>query len=148
MSAIIQFMSKKKHKQHNPGQVIFPANHPNPPQQHEIDVAYILARYYRTTVEFLIPIDDFKRKSADIKMFGIQWEIKSPVGGSKSTIQNQFRRGAKQSKNIILDVRRTKLKYEIAQKRVRFELQKHPHLNKIILVENLKNFVNVVEIQN
>ena len=143
----MHFMPKKKIKQQNPGQVIFPVNHPNPPQQHEIDVAYILASHYRTTVEFLIPVDDFKRKSADIKMLGIQWEIKSPVGGSKSTVQNQFRRASKQSKNIVLDIRRIKLKHEIAQKRVRFELQKHPHINKVILVENIKNFVNVIEIQ-
>jgi hypothetical protein len=59
-------MGKKKRKQNNQGQVIIPGNHPNPPLPHEVDTALVLARYYQTTVEFLIPVDDYKRKSADI----------------------------------------------------------------------------------
>ena len=90
-SGIIFIMRKKNHRKINLGQVIIPAGHPNPPEPHEVEVAYILARYYHVTVEFLIPVDDYKRKSADIVMLGVEWEIKSPHGASKSTIGNQFR---------------------------------------------------------
>ena len=134
----------KNRKQSNSGQVIIPSGHPNPPMPHEVDVALILSRHYQTTVEFLIPVDDNKRKSADIKMLGTLWEVKSPTGGSKATIQNQFRRASKQSKNIVLDIRRIKLKHEIIEKRVLFELQQHSNLKKVILVEKSEN---VVEIQ-
>jgi hypothetical protein len=125
-------MFKKKCKQPNPGMVIIPANHPNPPESHEIDAAYILARHYRTTVDFLVPADDYKRKSADIVMLNVQWEIKSPTGDSKSTIRNQFRRASLQSKCIIIDSRRTKLKFKDVEKSVLFEVKNRPYIKKLL----------------
>ena len=111
-------MGKKKSKRENTSNVVIPNNHPNPPEPHEIDIAMILSRHYQTTVEFMVPVDDYKRKSADIIMLGVEWEIKSLNGDSKSTIGNQFRNASRQAKNIILDSRRTKLEYEIIEKRV------------------------------
>jgi len=83
-------MAKKKRKQINPGLVTIPVGHPSPPEPHEVDAAMILARHYKCAVEFLAPVDDYKRKTADIVMLGVLWEIKSPIGASKSTIGNQF----------------------------------------------------------
>jgi len=137
-------MIKKKDKQLNLGQVIIPASHPNPPEPHEVNAAYVLARHYQSTIEFLIPVDDYKRKSADISMFGVEWEIKCPTGKSKYTIQEQFRRASKQAKNIIIDTRRTKLKYNIIEKSVFFELRKRPSIKKVVLINK---FEKVVEIQ-
>ena len=131
---IIRPMGKKKNKRVNSGQVIIPAGHPNPPEPHEVDAAMVLARHYQTTIEFIVPVDDYKRKSADIVMLGVQWEIKSPTGKSKYTIQEQFRRASKQAKNIIIDSRRTKLKYEDIENSVFFELRKRPYINKVILI--------------
>ena len=91
---IILSMMKEKVKQLNLGQVIIPASHPNPPEPHEVSAAIVLARHYQTTVEFLMPIDDYRRKTADIAMLGLEWEIKSPTGSSKYTIQKQFRRAS------------------------------------------------------
>ena len=128
-------MVKKKDKQMNLGQVIIPVGHPNPPEPHEVDAAMVLARHYQTTVEFLVPIDDYKRKSADILMFSMEWEVKSPTGKSKYTIQEQFRRASKQAKNIIIDTRRTKLKHDFIEKSVYFELEKRPYIKKVILID-------------
>jgi hypothetical protein len=33
-------------------------------------------------------VDDYKRKTPDIVMQGIEWEMKSPSGKSKNTIGN------------------------------------------------------------
>jgi len=128
-------MAKKKDKQINHGQVIIPVGHPNPPEPHEVDAAYVLARHYQTTVEFLVPVDDYKRKSADIVMLGVAWEIKCPTGVSKSTIRNQFRRASRQSKNIIIDLRRTKLKYKSIEKEVLFQIKERPYIKKVILID-------------
>jgi len=135
------FMSKSKNKQVNPGQVIFPVNHPDPPQQHEIDVAYILARHFRTAVEFLIPVYDYKRKSADIVMLGVEWEIKCPTGTAKTTIGAQFKRASKQAKNIIIDTRLTKLKYEDIEKTVLTEMKKRSAIKKVILIDKSQKVV-------
>jgi len=137
-------MGKKKDKQQNSGKIIIPANHPNPPEPHEVDAAMALAYHYHCTVEFLIPVDDYKRKTADVVMLGVEWELKCPIGASKATIENQFRRASKQAKNIIIDTRRTKLEYEIIEKRVLFELHKRPSMKKVILIDKCKK---VIELQ-
>jgi len=137
-------MTKKTKMQKNVGKVILPTKHPNPPEQHEIDISYVLAEYYNCDVEFLLPIDDFKRSTADIVMLDVRWELKCPTGASQSTIQNQFRRAKKQAKNIIIDTRRTKLPYETIEKRVRVEIKNHPKMKRIILIDK---FEKVIEIQ-
>jgi len=135
-------VGKKKHK-NDIGQVIIPADHPNPPEPHEVDVAFILARHYQDTVEFLIPIDDYKRKSADIIMLGVEWEIKCPHGTSKSTIGNQFRFASKQSKNIIVDTRLTRLDYMSIENSVLYEIKKRPTIKKVILIDKHKNVIEI-----
>ena len=140
-------MVNKKSKQLNPGQVIIPASHPNPPEPHEIDAAWVLAHYYRCTVEFLIPVDDYMRKTADIIMLGVEWEMKSPIGNSKATIENQFRRASRQSKNIVIDTRRTTLEYDRIEKMLLLEMNKRPIIKRVILIKkSATNSANVIEI--
>ena len=140
-------MAKKKKKRINSGQVIIHSGHPNPPEPHEIEAAYILSRHYQCTVEFLIPVDDYKRKSADVLMLGVEWEMKSPIGASKATIENQFRRASKQARNIIIDTRRTMLDYDSIEKTVLFELKKRPSMKKVKKVIFIDKSEKVVEIQ-
>ena len=136
-------MKKKKGKQLISGQVVIPVGHPNPPEPHEIDVAMLLARHYKTTVEFLIPIDDYKRKTADMITLGVAWEIKCPKGSSKYTIQSQFRRASKQAKNIIIDTRRTKLDYESIEKQVLFEVKNRPAIKKLIILDKFERVIEI-----
>jgi len=138
-------MAKKKRKQKNPGQVIIPVGHPNPPDENEVDAAKVLAQHYKCVVEFLIPVDDYLRKTADINMLSIEWELKCPIKDSKSTIQNLFRRASKQAKNIIVDTRHTKLKYEVIEKRVRFEITKRPYIKKVILIDKFEKIIVIKE---
>jgi len=136
-------MAMKKRKQKNNGQVIISTDHPNPPELHEIEAAWILARHYQCTVEFLTPLDDYKRKTADIAMLGIQWEMKSPIGTSKSTIENQFRRASKQSRNIVIDTRRTTLEDKEIEKSVLRETRKHSAMKKVILINKFEKVVEM-----
>ena len=142
-------MSKKKRKIENLGKVITPVGHPNPPEPHEVEVATILARHYQTTVEFIVPVDDYKRKSADIIMLGVEWEIKSPTGTSKATIENQFRRASKQqAKNIVIDTRRTILDYDSIVRSVLFAMKERPSMrkvNRIIIIDKSENVVAIKE---
>ena len=136
-------MFKKKGRQVNPEQVIIPAGHPNPPEPHEVDAAWLLASHYHTTVQFLIPVDDYMRKSADVVMLGVQWEIKSPKGDSKTTIGNQFQFATKQSKRIILDTRRTKLDYEYIVKKVLIEIKKRSSIKKVVLIDKSGKIIEI-----
>jgi hypothetical protein len=128
----------KKHNKLNPGQVIISARHPNPPEPHEIEVAQILARHFSTTVEFLVPVDDYKRKTADVTMDKTEWEIKSPHGNSKSTVHHQIGRASKQSKYIVFDGRRTSLSDETLIGRIRVEMKERRSIKRILLSQKLQ----------
>jgi len=90
----------------------------------------VLANHYQCTVEFLIPVDDYKRKTADVKMLGVEWEIKCPTGMSKSTIRNQFRRASGQSKCLIIDLL--------------YQIKERPYIKKVILIDKS---IKVIEIE-
>ena len=79
-----------------------------PPEKHELRAA----RYFANLgydIEFIPPsnIPDIHRP--DILMQGKEWEIKSPQGKGKHTIEQNYRKAAKQSKFIIFDLRRCPL---------------------------------------
>lgn len=76
------------------------------PEDHELSAALILAAYFKTDATFLRPRS---RKTSDVEINGTKWEIKSPRGNSKKTIENNLRAARKQSRNIVLDLRRIKL---------------------------------------
>ena len=134
-------------KQKNRGQVIIPDNHPNPPLPHEVNMAPVLAQHYQTVIEFIVPLDDYKRKSADIKMLGVEWELKCPTGTSRRTIEHQFRRASKQAKNIIIDTRRTTLEFEEIEKKVLFEMKERPSMKRVQRVILIDKFEKIIEIK-
>ena len=82
-----------------------------------------------------MPVDDYMRKTADIIMLGVEWEMKSPIGNSKATIENQFRRASKQSKHIVIDTRRTTLEYDRIEKMLLLEMNKRPIIKRVILIK-------------
>lgn len=44
----------------------------------------------------------------DLKMNGLKWEMKAPLGEGKYLMANTIQRAVKQSQNVIVDLRRTK----------------------------------------
>lgn len=76
------------------------------PKDHELSAALILAYHFKTDVIFLRPE---RKKTPDIDIKGTKWEIKSPRGNGKKTIDNNLRAAHKQSRNVVLDLRRSKL---------------------------------------
>jgi len=60
-------------------------------------------------VELIPPSNTPKAKTPDFIMDGKAWEMKSPQGSSRVTIEHAFKRAARQSENIIIDLRRTKI---------------------------------------
>jgi len=60
-------------------------------------------------IELIRPSNMPKMKTPDFNMLGKSWEAKSPQGKNLTTIEHAFKRAAKQSENIILDLKRTKI---------------------------------------
>lgn len=84
------------------GRIIIPAG--RKPWPHELRVAEILAAAGHM-VEFL---PETSLKTADIRLDGVEYEIKSPFTNKPDKLERNLKRALKQSKNIIFDSSRTK----------------------------------------
>lgn len=114
-----------------------------PPEPHEIEVAWILARHYSTVVEFLRPVEGYKLKTADLVMNGVIWELKSPTGKGRTTVPNQFKRGTKQSKHIIFDARRTRLDEDSVLMQVRREARMRKSVKAVLFISKTGTVIEI-----
>lgn len=74
--------------------------------KHEKIAVDYLAAVLSYDVTFIVPDRRKGRKTPDIEMLGLLWEIKSPRGKRSRTIENNLRLALLQSPNIVLDLRR------------------------------------------
>jgi len=98
------------------GRIIIP--HGAIPEKHELETAKIFTELGKD-VEFLPPSYSKGVYSPDVLINGQRWEIKSPCGNSKRTIENNYRQAQKQSQNVIFDLRRIKIDERIAIAKVK-----------------------------
>ena len=79
-----------------------------PPDKSEFAVAKYFADLGKDIV-FIPPSAIPGQHRPDVFMDGVEWEIKCPEGSSKRTIENAIRTAVRQSKSIIIDLRRIQL---------------------------------------
>ena len=103
-------------------------------EQHELDVAKVLNKLGKD-VEFILPSRVKFSRTPDIKMDGLLWEIKSPKGSSSRTIENNLRCALKQSKNIIIDLRRIKIDETKAISQIKEKFIKIKTIKNIIIIK-------------
>ena len=95
-------MSQKKYVVH------FEDTGKSRPRSHEEEAAKLVANFFKSNIIFL------RRRSSKtpdlyILKTNVRWELKSPLGGGKHTVQNNLRGVDSQSENVILDLTRSKL---------------------------------------
>lgn len=112
-------------------EVIIKTSLPDRPEDHELSAALILAAHFKTDVIFLRPES---RRTPDLEINSMRWEIKSPRGDGKKTIDNNLRAARKQSHNIVIDLRRMKQHQQKVISRINFYLSAGPHKFKKILI--------------
>ena len=69
-------------------------------------------------IELIPPSNSPKAKTPDFMMGGVAWEMKSPQGKSKSSLEHLFKKATKQSENIIIDLTHSRMKEKVALKEV------------------------------
>lgn len=77
-------------------------------EKHEYDTILFLTTL-GYDIELIPPTNTPKSKTPDFIMKGKAWEMKSPQGKSKTTIEHTFKKAVKQSENIVIDLVRTKM---------------------------------------
>jgi hypothetical protein len=114
--------------------VIIPTNVKPYPEDHEVSAAAILADHFQSDIIFAKR--HLNSPTADLRVAttGIAWEVKSPKGNSKRTIQNNLRLADNQSENVVMDMRRSKMYYGTALSRIRHELGKAHKIMRLLVI--------------
>lgn len=111
--------------------IIIPTNINPRPERFEIEAASIAAEYLGTDATFIVRETN---RTPDCEIGGVEWEIKSPVGKSKHTIETQLKRASKQAANVIIDARRCKLHIARIRNQLRYHGAIKKHILRILLI--------------
>lgn len=85
-------------------------------------------------IELIPPVNSYMVKSADFIMLGLEWEMKSPIGGSRSTMEHVFQKASKQAENIVIDLRRTKVDDVVAVSILERRFRNSKRVKKMIVI--------------
>ena len=115
--------------------VITPIDIKPQPNIYEQEVARILAHKFQSDILFVSPRYSLHTPDIQIVNTGEFWEIKNIQGNGKNTIEDNLKRAAKQSCNVVISLLRTKMTQTQAIARIRYFLN-HPHgsIKKVILI--------------
>ena len=119
------------------GRIIVPRN--ATPNQREMRVASILVETGHDV--YFIPRRIIK--TPDIWFMGREWEIKSPEGKTKRTIENCIRHALKQSCNIIIDLSVIGIEQEKAIREVRRQNKLAKGKHRIMIVTRAGGMVKL-----
>lgn len=108
-------------------------------EDHELAVARILA-CTGNDVKF-IPAST--TKTPDIHFCGLDWEIKSPVGSSSRTVENNFRHALTQSKNVIIDLSRIKRPEECCIRDVKRQLDILRNIGAVLVITKARKIIRL-----
>lgn len=108
-------------------EVIVPTNIKPLPDKYEMAVARILAQKFQSNIKF---VECGSTKTPDVQVLSTEkyWEIKNIKGDGKLTIEDNLRKAAKQSDNIVISLLRSSMTPEKATSHIRWYL-KHARAN-------------------
>lgn len=112
------------------------------PEDHEIQTALFL-RSQGKQVTFLAPTNRPNTKTPDILMDEKKWEIKSPRSAGSRTIEHAVRSAARQSENIIIDLRRFKLSSDKAIAQIKFHSLKRTNIKRILVITHKEELLDI-----
>ena len=121
--------------------IVIEAQISDSPKDHEFAAAIVIAKYFRSDVTFIRPA---VFRTPDFEVKGVRWELKSPMGNSSRTIENNMRAVRKQSTNIIIDLGRIKIHQRRSVARIQFFLSKPNQFKKVLVATKAQK---VIEIQ-
>lgn len=102
------------------------------PEEYEITATKILAEYFEADIKMVKRREN--AKTADLKIKNTFWELKSPTGDGKHTMQNNLRKADNQSQKIVIDLRRCKMNERRAISRLKYELARAHRVEKLLVI--------------
>lgn len=115
--------------------VIIPIDMQPYPNVYEEKVARILARKFQSDILFVPPINALHTPDLQVINTKKFWEIKNIRGNGKNTIEDNLKKAAKQSRNIVISLFQSKMTPTQAAARIRYFLSRpHRNIKQIILI--------------
>ncbi len=111
-----------------------------PPENNEMEAAKYFADLGKN-IKFLKPSSIPNQHTPDIRMDGLEWEIKIPTGNGKRNIEYNFRKAITQSKNIIFDLRHVRIPEKQCITQLEKEFTSRPYLNKLYVIKKSSELV-------
>lgn len=105
----------------------------HPPLAHEFLVAKILSQNGKNVI-FIPPSNVPGNHKPDFIIDGKEYELKSPQGNSKRTIQTNIHRAMLQSDKIIIDLHRIKLNEENSIAKIKYEFEVRKKIKEILII--------------
>ena len=127
--------------------VISEARPNDPPQDFEMRAAIILTNYLQKNLIFLRA---GHRRTPDLKEENspITWELKSPTGNGKKTMDNNLRSARGQSKRIVLDLSRCKMHQDKAIARIRNYMDRgNHHIESLLIITKTGRVIDFFKIK-
>lgn len=101
------------------------------PTDREMAIAYVMAEFFQKDVYFVVRAG---HRTADYFIDRRYWELKSPTGDGKRTIQHALQKAARQSENVIIDLYWLKMGYTRAINRIAYEAKFIPKIKRLVVV--------------
>ena len=119
--------------------IVIPENIYPRPNNREISAAYILAKYFKTNIEF---IPRSNQRTPDFLINNLYWELKTPTGTGKYNLQHTLRSATKQSENIIIDARFSKMNISKIRNELNYQFKKSRNIKRLLLIDKQKRIVD------
>jgi hypothetical protein len=120
--------------------IVIPVDISPYPESHEISAAAILTEYFKRDITF---IKRSRNHTADILVGRMEWEIKSLTGAGKHNIQHKLQEAAKQSKNVVLDARRSKIHQLRFNAEAKHQFEIIRGLKRMVIIEKNKHIIDI-----
>lgn len=75
-------------------------------------------------------------------MDGLEWEIKCPIGKSANTIKRAFKAALRQSKNIIFDVRASRMTDQVNIAKLEKEFSDIKSANNLLIITKKRELLD------
>lgn len=112
------------------------------PAVHEYAAFLTLAKTGKN-IKLIPPSTKFHTPSPDFKMDNLSWELKCPQGKGKYLIRDTLRQAARQSPNVVIDLRRIKLPQEKALTQLNKHFLLEKRLNRILIITKTEKILDI-----
>ena len=114
------------------------------PYPHELAIAELFAAQDKD-VTFLRPSNMPGIYTPDVKIDGLEWEMKSPEGKSERTIRRNLHKASTQSRNIIFDLDRIGLPEEKCIRELTKAFEDSNHIKNMIIITKDREMIRLIK---